>query len=130
MSKKRNGIALFFGAIIGFVAGILSAPKSGKETRGDIQEAASGAAAQMDDKLKLLYKALSKNVKELDARAKKVTGKSKKELQNLRKRAVAVRKKIKMVLSDLHDGLVDSEDVEQVVREAEATKRKIDRVKK
>lgn len=38
MSKKRRGIgSLIFGATIGVAAGVLLAPKSGKETRQDLK---------------------------------------------------------------------------------------------
>ncbi len=39
MSKGKVVAGAFFGAIAGFVAGILTAPKSGKETREDIKNA-------------------------------------------------------------------------------------------
>lgn len=41
MAKNKWAVGALFGAIAGFAAGILTAPKSGKETRGDIKKAAS-----------------------------------------------------------------------------------------
>lgn len=40
MSKGKIALGALFGAVTGFVAGVLTAPKSGKETRTDIKDAA------------------------------------------------------------------------------------------
>ena len=40
MSKGKFGLGLLFGAAVGTVAGILTAPKSGKETRKELKEKA------------------------------------------------------------------------------------------
>ena len=40
MSKGKFGLGLLFGAAVGAVAGILTAPKSGKETRKELKEKA------------------------------------------------------------------------------------------
>lgn len=40
MSKIKIALGAAFGAVAGFVTGVLVAPKSGKDTRHDIQEAA------------------------------------------------------------------------------------------
>ena len=41
MSKGKFALGALFGAVAGFVAGVLTAPKSGKETRADIKNAAN-----------------------------------------------------------------------------------------
>lgn len=128
--KKKSWIAVTIGAAAGFVTGILTAPKSGKETRKDIKDAASKIATETEEKLKQLYKNYSKHAKTLEAQIKKVSGKSKKELIELQQHVVAVRKKIKDLLSDIHDGLAESDDADQAIREAEAIARKVARVGK
>ena len=58
MSKGKFALGALFGAAAGFVAGILTAPKSGKETREDIKRTASdvkGKASKTRDNL--LFKA-------------------------------------------------------------------------
>lgn len=40
MSKAKVALGAFFGAVAGLAAGLLSAPKSGKETRQDLKDAA------------------------------------------------------------------------------------------
>jgi gas vesicle protein len=41
MSKGKFALGALVGAAVGFVAGVLTAPKSGKETRADIKEKAT-----------------------------------------------------------------------------------------
>tara|TARA_B100000678_G_scaffold126621_1_gene106012 strand:- start:573 stop:860 length:288 start_codon:yes stop_codon:yes gene_type:complete len=43
MSKLKVVVGTAFGAVVGFVTGVLIAPKSGKETREDIKHAATSA---------------------------------------------------------------------------------------
>ncbi len=43
MSKGKVVLGTMFGAVAGFVAGVLTAPKSGKQTRADVKDAAKKA---------------------------------------------------------------------------------------
>lgn len=43
MSKINVAVGAVFGAVVGFVTGVLVAPKSGKETREDLKNAANSA---------------------------------------------------------------------------------------
>ena len=47
---KKNVLAAALGALVGGIAGILFAPKSGKETRGDIKEAVEKATVEIKEK--------------------------------------------------------------------------------
>ena len=47
MSKKRFGIGLIVGAVAGLVTCLLTAPKSGKETREDIKQKADEAKKEV-----------------------------------------------------------------------------------
>ena len=47
---KKNVLAAALGALAGGLAGILFAPKSGKETRGDIKKVVEKAAVEVKEK--------------------------------------------------------------------------------
>jgi len=47
---KKNVLAAALGALVGGIAGILFAPKSGKETRGDIKKAVEKATVEIKEK--------------------------------------------------------------------------------
>ncbi|MCL2173698.1 YtxH domain-containing protein [Candidatus Saccharibacteria bacterium] len=55
MSKAKSGGKFFLGAIfggaVGAIAGLLSAPKSGKETREDIKKKAGEVKKTADEKV-------------------------------------------------------------------------------
>lgn len=48
MSKGKFALGALFGAAVGMVAGILTAPKSGKETRADLKVKADEAKKKAD----------------------------------------------------------------------------------
>lgn len=54
------------GAAIGAVAGILLAPKSGKETREDIKMKTGEVAAKVKDKTVAAYKTVKQKIKPVD----------------------------------------------------------------
>ncbi|MEO5949069.1 MAG: YtxH domain-containing protein [Candidatus Saccharimonas sp.] len=64
MSKAKFALGAFIGAAAGLVAGFLTAPKSGKETRADIKSKADELKNQADKKAKDLKKQGDKVVKD------------------------------------------------------------------
>ena len=61
MSKRSRNFALgtAVAAAVGYLAGVLSAPKSGKETRKDIARTASKARIEGEKQLKNLHSELN-----------------------------------------------------------------------
>src|SRR5580700_6548356 len=70
-------------AAAGYVAGVLTAPKSGKETRGDIKAAAKQSRLEAEKELKRLQTELDKVMKEAKTRGSKLSAKAQKELKEL-----------------------------------------------
>lgn len=127
MGKTRK---LAIGAVIaagaGYVAGILTAPKSGKETRKDIQNAAIKAKTEGEKQLKHLHSELSDL---LDAAEKK--GKDlKKSAGEGYDKAVGVaseaKNKAREVLSAVHEGDVHDKDLKSAIAES---KKAVDHLK-
>jgi len=54
-STKRLALGTVFAAAVGYLTGILTAPKSGKETRKDIKDAAEHGMAEAEKQLKKLH---------------------------------------------------------------------------
>lgn len=78
MSKGRFSLGLVIGALTGLVAGILSAPKSGKETRDelkkkaeDIKDKAVDFKKDTEDKAKSLRKGAEEVAKDVKSALKK-----------------------------------------------------------
>src|SRR3989344_4511530 len=55
---KKFALGTIFAAIAGYVTGILTAPKSGKETREDIKDTAVKVKNEAEEKLAQLHKEL------------------------------------------------------------------------
>jgi gas vesicle protein len=75
MSKGKFALGALFGAAVGVVAGILTAPKSGKETRADIKAKAGEIKGQAE-----------KKVDEVKTKATEVAGDVKKNAEDLKGR--------------------------------------------
>ena len=92
MSKGKFALGAIIGATAGVVAGILTAPKSGKETRADIKAKAGEIKDQAGDKYahvkKKDEKAVQQGKKTVDdyrGRAERVVDTAKKEFKNDKK---------------------------------------------
>ena len=75
MSKGKFALGALFGSAVGVVAGILTAPKSGKETRADIKAKATDIKGAAD-----------KKVDEVKNKATEVAGDVKKNAEDLKGR--------------------------------------------
>lgn len=119
MAKKdsylKGGI---IGAAIGVVAGLLFAPKSGKETREDIKQAANKTAKELESKLKELHDQLADKAEETKAAAKKLKGTAKTELGDLSKRAEAAKAQLGELLSAIREGGSDDTITQKAIDEA------------
>lgn len=116
-AKQLTIAALAMGAI-GYLAGILTAPKSGKETRQDIKNTATKAKIEVEKKLKTLYAELSDVLAAAKKRAAEGNEKVRKELEGAIKTAQYTKEKVRNVLSALHEGDAEDEDLSAATHEA------------
>lgn len=119
--KRNLGIFAVFAALAGFIAGILTAPKSGKETREDIKDTANRVVSEAEKQLKKLHTEM--NVVLMDAR-ELLQGKSGKAKQDLASAVGAAKEKqgkVKEILSSLRDGgAADDPELAKAMKEAKA----------
>lgn len=122
MAKESTGKKVAIGAavagIAGFVAGILTAPKSGKETREDIKSAALKAKSEAEKNLKTLHSELSAKLAEVKAKGEELSGKAKDEFEEIVEKAGTAKEKVREVLSSLHDGDADDPDLKKALKDA------------
>lgn len=120
MAKEGRKFAL--GAVIaaaaGYLAGILTAPKSGKETRKDIQNAAVKTKAEAEKALKNLHSELADLIKEAKQKAKDLSDTAKEELTGAVEKAQTAKEKTREILSAIHEGGANDEDLQRAIDEA------------
>lgn len=128
MSTRKHvaGKVVAVGAIVaagaGYLAGILTAPKSGKETRNDIAKTASKARVDGERQLKKLHSELTEVLKETEEAAKKTRLKVSDDLNEATKNAKAAKEKAREILSALHDGDADDPNLQAVIDEVKLAK--------
>ncbi len=115
---KRIAIGGTIAAAAGYVAGILTAPKSGKQTRGDIKDVADRGMAEAEKDLKRLHTELDKVIKEGKTRGDKLSTKAKSELSELLDTAKDTKEKARQVLSAVHEGDAEDKDLKKAVKDA------------
>lgn len=121
-TTKKVLIASVIGLAAGYVAGILTAPKSGKETRQDIKDVGSKAWRAAEIKLKQLYRDMGDLIDQANQKIKKLTGRSKQKLSDLVDDTKQAQQKVKEVLSAIHDGDADDPELDAAVKQATEAK--------
>lgn len=117
-TAKKVAIGGAVAAIAGYVAGILTAPKSGKETRADIKDAAERARAEAEKDLKQLHTELDKIITEAKSRSKSLNSKAQEELNKLIEKAKDTKEKAREMLSALHEGGAEDKDLAKAIKDA------------
>lgn len=121
---KDTGKKVVLGAAVagvaGYVAGILTAPKSGKDTRKDIKNAAIKAKTEAEKKLKELHSELDKKIAIARKKGAVLTGKAKTDLDKALEKAGNAKEKARHILSALHEGDAEDPDLKKAVAEAKA----------
>jgi len=128
MSKgKKFGLGVLIGTAVGVVAGLLTAPKSGKETRQDIKKKAIEAKGSAERKLKEAHKELDKLSNEAKLKAKQLQGKAKEEMDALAAKADALKERVKNAITSIKSGDDDNDDatIDQILKDLLALKDKI-----
>jgi gas vesicle protein len=125
MRKKAAaaGGLLLVGA--GYLAGILTAPKSGKETRKDIAKGANKARIDAEKKLKTLHSELKVLIKDAEARRKTLQDKAKKELDDAIEKAKVAKEKAREILSALHQGDADDPNLQAAIDEVKLAQKNL-----
>jgi gas vesicle protein len=119
--SKRNGNLAVGGLLLagmGYLLGILTAPKAGKETRKDIQKTAVKAKTEAEKRLKKLTAELSDLVDQATNQAKKLSAVARKELLKAVELATDAKDKARNVLSAFHEGESDNKELQKAVDDA------------
>jgi gas vesicle protein len=117
-SAKKWAIGAAVAGVVGYVAGILTAPKSGKETRQDIKSTAAKVKRETEKKLKTAHSDLNRVIEEVKDKGGKLKGKAQTEFSQGLDKAKKAKEKVREVLSALHEGDADDPELKQALKEA------------
>jgi gas vesicle protein len=117
-TMKRVAIGSVIAGAAGYLVGVLTAPKSGKQTRQDIKATANKGKVEAERELKKLHTDLGKSIDEAKVRGAKLNAKARQELNELVIKAKDTKEKVREVLSALHEGDADDKDLSKAVKQA------------
>lgn len=115
---RRLAIGSAVAGAVGYLAGLLTAPQSGKETRQDIKDSADKAQAEAEKELKKLHTDLDKALGQAKTNSDKLRGRARDELNDLTDKAGDSKEKVREMLSAVHEGEAEDKDLERAVKEA------------
>lgn len=117
-AAKRFALGTLVAAGAGYVAGILTAPKSGRETREELKDATSGTLSATERQLKRLHTDLARTIDEAKDTSDDMSKKALKERDALIERAKDARQKAREILSSVHEGQAEDKDLNKAIEDA------------
>ena len=101
-----------------YLAGVLTAPKSGKSTRSIIKIKTYNTKMTTEKQLKIYYSQLNELIESGAAQINTIKLASDKDLNDLLSKAVVTKNLVRKVLNDLHDRGADNENLQNAGAEA------------
>ncbi len=117
VSFKKFAVATGLAAIGGYIAGLLTAPKSGRETRSDLETSARLGIAKSEEQLDKIVNELNEELTNVKNRAAGLSTKSQTEVNELVSRAKVAKDKAQTVLKAVRSGKSKDEDLSVAVNE-------------
>lgn len=108
-TARKFAVGTLIAGVVGYVAGILTAPKSGKETRGDIKKVTAKSLGEAEKQLKNLRNELNGLLEEAKTRGVSLSGRAQKELDDLVENSKRTREKAGEILNALREGNAEDE---------------------
>lgn len=115
---RKFAVGAAIAGVAGYVTGVLTAPKSGKETRKDIKENVDSSIAEAEKDLKKLHTELATKLEEVKLVSQKFSGKAKTEVDSSINKARDAKEKVREMLSAIHEGDADNKDLQRAIKEA------------
>jgi len=116
---KRLAIGAAVAGAAGYLAGLLTAPKSGKETRAELKQSGAASMSEVEKQLKLLHTELGKLVDETKDTSNDMSDKAQKEFKKLVESAKDSKEKLREVISAIHEGEAADKDLNDALSDAQ-----------
>jgi gas vesicle protein len=131
--KRTFWKGTFFGALVGAAAGVLLAPKSGKQTREEIKGKVKGTYQDIQLRLENMSDEVSGRVDSLREAAKDLKGEAREESQELIRRAEVLKQDLRISATNMARSGVNTKDVavkevKQLLGEGSSVMNELERV--
>ena len=120
-NAKRIALGASIAGAAGYVAGILSAPNSGKETRDELRKAAGKNVSEVEAQLHNLQAELGDLVNEAKGKGDDLGSKAQKELRKVVDNARDAKDKAAAVLTAVQSGKASDKDLTKAIVDAKHT---------
>ncbi|MBI4034372.1 YtxH domain-containing protein [Candidatus Saccharibacteria bacterium] len=121
-NNNHRGGKFFLGALVagvaGYVAGLLTAPKSGKETRQDLADKADQLKNEAEAKLESARDELEQLLTDTKSKTRLLSAKAREEFNEAVVRAKAAKTKTVQLLKDVKAGESSDPDLEKALQQA------------
>ncbi|HVS58952.1 MAG TPA: YtxH domain-containing protein [Candidatus Saccharimonadales bacterium] len=115
---KRFALGTIIVAAIGYLAGLLTAPKSGKETRKDIKDTAAKTYNEAEKQLQNLHEELADLIDEVKDKGGKLSDKAQDELDDVVDKSNQAKLKARELLDAVRSGNTNDSDLKRAIKEA------------
>lgn len=115
---KKIAIGSAIAAVVGFLAGILTAPQSGKETRDDIKDTAHKGVDEAEKDFRKLQEEADSVIKQARANRAKLSKSAQEELNELIDRAKDSKSKASNVFDAVRNGEAEDRDLDRAIKSA------------
>lgn len=115
---KKFAIGAAVAGAAGYVAGILTAPKSGHDTRDDLKDVTRRGMSEAERDLKKLHTELGSLLNEVKDKSEGVSDKTQKEMADLLDKAKDTKEKAREMLSAIHEGGAEDKDLRKAISDA------------
>jgi gas vesicle protein len=115
---RRIAVGAALAGAAGYLAGLLTAPKSGRETRQELAQAANTSVGELEKQLKDMHSELGKLLEDAKAQGQDLGKHGQKELDTLLDKAKVAKQKVREVISAVHEGDADDKDLKKAMSDA------------
>lgn len=119
-NARRFAVTTAIAATAGYVVGVLTAPKSGKESRDDIKLAVDHGKAEAEKQLQHAQDELKKVIDQVTAAPGKLNAKAKAEFDEAVGKATGARDKSQEVLKAVRKGSSDERELQVALNQAKS----------
>jgi gas vesicle protein len=117
-NAKKFAVGAAVAAAAGYVVGVLTAPKSGKDSRQEIKDTAAKGVAEAEKQLQNVQDELKALIDNASGTSAKLSKTAKAELEDVVAKADDAKGKTREVLSALHKGTADDKELQRAITDA------------